>query len=440
VTATGRAAPHPSAPRRATPHLTAPRLTRPRRFARLLILVTALALAATLGGPGHGARAGGGALAAVRASALLGPASAAAAPGESRTVYFTQRLRRDLVYVSPALSRVVSPSDEAALRRAVAAMPYPTFVVVAPRFTDETDPETFSDLPTLLHDRLDRDGLYLVANEGGSELGAAAFGVRPRGDASRLSSTVLDAVPRRDGPVARVLVALDVLRSGTVPDRSVEAEEAAEDNRFWWILGFVTLATAAVVVGAASATPGARRRRAERRRRSGDAGAAREAAPPAVAPEIDRGEARREAQDAVAGLARAIAEAPAPPDRALCSYDAASHVLGRKRARAIDYVGARTLAAAGRAQLGGRDTWRPCLFDPRHGEGVRPTRWRRGGQDVSIPACADCAAAIGRGASPPVLQDRGRPYWDRDTVWARTGFGAVDDAVADVVLAGEERP
>jgi hypothetical protein len=70
---------------------------------------------------------------------------------------------------------------------------------------------------------------------------------------------------------------------------------------------------------------------------------------------------------------------------------------------------------------------------------VRPTRWRRAGQDVTIPACTDCAALLGDGKAPPVLQDRGRPYWDRDTVWARTGFGAIDDDVADIVLAGDGR-
>ncbi|CAB4921973.1 unannotated protein [freshwater metagenome] len=368
-------------------------------------------------------------------ASAVGTGTALAAPGESRVALYAERLRSDPVFVSPSLRRVVSAEDEAALRRDVAAMPYPTYVVVAPAFRDEPDLESFPDLATLLRDRLGRDGLYLVADENGSGLGADAFGVRTRGDTRGLISTVLGAVPRGDGPVARVRFALEHLRTGATATGGTVDDDASDDARFFSILGVSTLVGLVVPLGIAASTPGGRRRRAERRRARLAARDARIAAAPAVAPPVERGEARRDAQDAVAGLARAIAEADAPPDRALRTYDAASHALGREDATPMDLVGARALADAGRAQLRGA-SWRPCLFDPRHGEGDRPTRWRRDGQDAVIPACADCAALLADGKAPPVLQDRGRPYWERDTVWARTGFGAIDDDVADAVLAG----
>ena len=35
------------------------------------------------------------------------------------------------------------------------------------------------------------------------------------------------------------------------------------------------------------------------------------------------------------------------------------------------------------------------------------------------------AAAIAAGKVPDSLWDEDRPYWQRETVWARTGFGAL---------------
>jgi len=365
---------------------------------------------------------------------LLGPAGAAAAPGDPRPVYLAEQLRKDPVYVSPALARAVPADDVAELRRAVAEMPYPTFVVLAPQFSDEPDVETFNDLPNLLRDRLDRDGVYVVGDEDGIGFDVQAYGVRPRGEVNDAGRAASDSVPDEDGPAARVLAALRYLRTAETPERSISGERDSEDARFWWILGGATALGFLLPMGVAGLTPGAIERRAGRRRARADTRARREQRAPAGT-EPERGAARQAAQEAVAGLARAIAEAPDPPDAALRSYDAASHVLGRNRATPVDHVGAEALANAGRAQLQGR-SWRPCLFDPRHGEGVRPTRWRRGDQDATIPACAACAAAIADGRTPAVLQDRGRAYWDRDTVWARTGFGAIDDDVADIVLAG----
>jgi hypothetical protein len=214
----------------------------------------------------------------------------------------------------------------------------------------------------------------------------------------------------------------------------VSAERAARENRPWWFFGGAALLGLVVPLGVASATPSAvarRQARREARRARRESGTA---VPVGALP--SRAVARRDAQEAVAGLARAIAEASAPPDGALRSYEAASHVLSRRRATAIDFVGAGALAAAGQAQIRGVVGWRPCLFDPRHGEGSHPTRWRAGTDDAVIPACAACAKAISAGEAPAALLDGGRPYFERDTVWARTGFGAIDDRVADVVLTG----
>lgn len=357
-----------------------------------------------------------------------------------RPGYLAAQLQRDPVFISPSVARAAPPAQVAELRRRVRAMPYPTFVVVAPRLDEERGLDDFGDLPGLLRDRTGKDGLYLVSDEDGIGFDAEAFGVRPRGDVRRIDNVASDAVPRRDGPLARLSFALEHLRTGAPATRSVDAEEAAGDARFWWILGGTTILMLALTVGIAELLPGARARRIARRRgreRHRDA-AEREAAERSavVSTPADRGEARKQAQEASARLALEIAEAPQPPDLALRSYDAASHVLGRRGASAVDFLGAETLAQAGLVALRGGPRRRPCFFDPRHGEATRDTVWRRDGIDAKLPACDACSSAIARDVAPASLLDGDRPYWQGDGVWARTGFGALDERVADVVLAG----
>lgn len=356
------------------------------------------------------------------------------APDDSRAAYVAARLRRDPVFISPSLTRIASPAAVAALRKRVAAMPYPTYVAVLPQFTEDPDVETLSQLIPLLRDRVGRDGLYLVADGSGYGLEAAAIGVRTKGDVGRAGLVAGDGLPRGSGPLAEVDVALRHLATGYVPEFSLDEQRAAEDRLPWIVMAIATAVGFLVPVGAVLAGPKAwARRRALRDLRRQAAADAAGAAMRFDAPE--QAAARGEALDAVAGLARAIAEHPDPADRALRAYEAASHVLSRRAPDTVDLVGAATLARLGRAWL--RDpAWRPCFFDPRHGQGGRSTRWRRGGQDVTIPTCGDCAKALRRGTEPQVLGDAGRPYFERDTVWARTGFGALDDEVAEIVLAG----
>ncbi len=365
---------------------------------------------------------------------LLPGSPASAAPGDSRATQLTRELQRDPVYVSPSLSRVVSPDQVAELRRRVAAMPYPTFVAIVPQFRDEPGSRRSGDLPTVLRDRIGRDGLYLLSDGRGS-IDARAFGVQTVGDARRLGSVVLDAVPTRDGPVARVRFALDHLADGRVADRSVRAERDANDRLPWIVMAGGAAVGLVVPLGVVAALPSSRHRRAESRA----ARAADRAAGPPPDPTIDAPDAataRRDAQDAVAALSRAIDAAPAPSDDALRALEAASSVLARDDARPVDHVGAATLAVRGRRALGGDAVPAPCFFDPRHGDGDRASRWRRGRQDVVIPVCSACATALQRDRTPVSLGDRDRPYWEQDSVWARTGFGAIDERVADAVLAG----
>ena len=140
------------------------------------------------------------------------------------------------------------------------------------------------------------------------------------------------------------------------------------------------------------------------------------------------------ASDAVTRLAAAIEAAEQPADAVFDLYAAASKAAGEAQTP-IDSAGALVLAQDGVAELEGRRR-RRCFFDPGHSGPTEPTRWRLGGDEAEVPACERCVRALEAGRAPEVLGDRGRPYYERDTVWARTGFGAVDDDLAAIVLSG----
>ncbi len=130
-------------------------------------------------------------------------------------------------------------------------------------------------------------------------------------------------------------------------------------------------------------------------------------------------------------------------DRALAARDAAEPLL--ESDDVADVVGAQVLARAGsndlsRGRRGSGQALQTCFFDPRHPDGGCRASWRLGDGEVEVPCCAACEADLAAGRTPDLLRlpsRRGvRPYWERDDVWARTGFGATSDFLARDVLAG----
>lgn len=108
-----------------------------------------------------------------------------------------------------------------------------------------------------------------------------------------------------------------------------------------------------------------------------------------------------------------------------------------------DLLGVRALALTGRADLRRARrrraaAYRPCFFDPRHGTVDHAVGWRLGQGTVEVPCCRQCHTDVRAGRSPSMLHLDGRrgpePYWTRDDIWARTGFGAVTDTLARDVL------
>ena len=366
-------------------------------------------------------------LPAIVLSGALGLGTAPARADE-RVDAIAAHLRTDPVFVSSAATRSVPPAQVAALRRTVAAAPVAVFVVVAPSFGGEPGLGTLRALPDLLHDRLDRDGIYLAVDLSPSAF-AQAFGVRARIDVGRLGSAVYDDRPDA-GPGEAARYAVSLLTTGErrpVPGRGgeerVQALPVVAAGLGAGALGFVVAGWPWLAA--------LRRRRTQRAVLSPVSGDA--------APVLDHAALRDEARRSLAALSGALAAADAPPADAFDAYAAASKLLDDADGDdGLSLLAALELTRRADATLRGRPRG-PCFFDPRHDAAKTQTRWRLGGEEAQIPVCRPCARKVAKGRAPPALQDRGRPYFERDTLWARTGFGALDADLATRVLAGEAR-
>ena len=360
------------------------------------------------------------------ALALCLPATPARADPRVETI--ARALRTDPVFVSSATTRSVPPAQVVALRRAVAGAEVPVFVVVAPSFGGEPGLGTLRSLPDLLHDRLGRNGIYLAVDLGPSAY-AQAFGVEAGFGVDGLDSAVYrDRPDAGAGEAARYAVSLLTTgRRRAVPRRG--GEESVQAG---------PVVAAGVGAGALGfALAGLPWLAARRRRRQPPPAAP--AAPAAGAPALDPRALRDQARAKLAAVSGALASADAPPAAAFDAYAAASKLLeDADEDDSLGHLGALELARRADAALRGRPHT-PCFFDPCHGAAKTRTRWRLGGEEADIPACRSCARRVAKGRPPLALQDGGRPYFERDTLWARTGFGALDDDVAARVLAGEAR-
>jgi hypothetical protein len=134
----------------------------------------------------------------------------------TRAEYIAGRLARDPVFISDQVPREIGPEDAARIRAAVGRMPVPTFLTVAPHVDGDPD-RSEERLIALLHDRLGRDGVYVVTDETGIGLAALQYG----GDLPvRAAATETGfALPYNAGVVRSVERFVDNVRSGRARER-----------------------------------------------------------------------------------------------------------------------------------------------------------------------------------------------------------------------------
>ncbi|WP_133058862.1 MULTISPECIES: hypothetical protein [unclassified Nocardioides] len=154
-------------------------------------------------------------------------------------------------------------------------------------------------------------------------------------------------------------------------------------------------------------------------------------------PETLRGQARTALKRLDRRLRKGSVD-PAALDEAQGSRDAAADLV--ESDDLLDVVGALVLVTIGYAATRrGGAPYRPCFFNPLHGEGDHRAASGQGGP--TVPACRRCAADVESGTAPDALvvarRGRDRPYYEQSTVWARTGFGSLtDDLWIDVRQVG----
>jgi hypothetical protein len=360
-------------------------------------------------------------------------------------------LRADPVFVSDSVSRAVSPAEVERLREAVDAMAVPTRVVIVsgpPGNFDLRGPNP-SELPLLLAGAVDRRGLYVVADAtgGAGSVNIATVGARTRVPPDDVEHALLHDVGDESRVVTAILYALSVATTGKrtllgAGDRARDAATRRQDARNSSApedrvaIGF---GSAGILAGLVVPTVFWRRRRSREAARTRPRpprrvrGPRRPLGPPVVRePDAD---VAAQAARAIEGLASAIAAAAQPSDEAFELYSAAAKA-DREARTPIDHYGAFLLTRDAKAALKGRARPRRCFFDPGHDGPTDDTRWRLGHREAEVPACARCVRALAADRTPDTLGDRGKPYYERDTIWARTGFGAIDDELAAKVLSG----
>ena len=386
-------------------------------------------------------------------------------------------LRQDPILVHETLGAGRTASLHDQLTELAAEVPVDVYVALVntpPSVAEDAD-DTSGYLIQALHNRLEKPGLYVVATPDGA-LAVETFGIDA--DSTVLSLMVSDNVNLvharireahglDEGGATLALTAEIALR--TAADQQPEAgsdsyatmtndeidelaslpyayqseddvvEPAESRTGFIWMVGATSGVVLLLLVQQTlrRAWPGwGRRAPAKPKRRTQSA--------PTDDIETVRGRAGRELTRLATALSRAPAEVPHQEhlQQAMLARTAAEHVHGSEEM--ADVVGALVLARTGlrdveRASMPeSGEPYRCCYFNPLHGKSTTTVGWQFGDAMLRVPACDRCAGAHKRGHAPDSLTvldgHRERPYYERDDVWARTGFGSLSDEFGGAAL------
>ncbi|MFF3321219.1 hypothetical protein [Streptomyces sp. NPDC002889] len=177
---------------------------------------------------------------------LAGAAPAAAAEQPDRARMIADRLAQDPVYVDPDSAGQLDASVRQRMRKQIRDSTVPVFVVVARSNYDSRDPYEGDPeiLLSFVHDRLRRDGVYVIASEDGDRPVSQEYGVdRDAATAELLGDydTPLDvSLPRF----------VDAVVSDTAEEQYEEENgwNDDEDDREGTMPGWAALAVAATVI------------------------------------------------------------------------------------------------------------------------------------------------------------------------------------------------
>jgi hypothetical protein len=144
--------------------------------------------------------------------------------------YIAGQLARDPVFITDAAPRDITPKDAQRIRSAITRMPVPTYAAVVAETDAQRDPRGPPDrLIALLHDKLGRDGVYLVVPSSGIGVTAQQFGENLPLQAAEREVTY--SLPYNAGATRTIERFVDDIRSGQAQQRD---EKVYAKSRTGW--------------------------------------------------------------------------------------------------------------------------------------------------------------------------------------------------------------
>ncbi|MFF4277054.1 hypothetical protein [Streptomyces sp. NPDC001536] len=181
-------------------------LTLPTLFTLLALLITAFATAAP----------------AAQAAQAAGSTAQSATSTDTQAAYLAARLRTDPVYITDQLPREIPQSTAPAFAKLAQRTGVPTYVLLLP---GEAATTTGADLLDAVHDRLGKDGLYVLIDES-SVTDARAYGIKaPAEDAVTVTFYEL---PYDAGPLRSFERFADAIAQGT--EKAAARADAAREK------------------------------------------------------------------------------------------------------------------------------------------------------------------------------------------------------------------
>ena len=383
----------------------------------------------------------------------------------------SDQLGRSPLFVDPSLEDAVSDEQRRAVLRAIKAAPYPVFIALVPLTPGDRYGGKSSRFLDVIHGRLGRDGVYVTVTE--RVLNAQGYGIDEERPSLSRAITVgnFESDDFEESQVAKVQRFAEVLSAPDLAARyqrteallekrresysspsftATASDDPDEDDRSGgggWLLALGVGAAFILTLGSLLVV---------RRRHARPVPEDEPVIPARVfehARTAQAGDLREEIEQRLLAFAEVIDREDVPSSEpaqerqqhALDAYAAARRVL-QSQPKMVDLVGALVLVeqgsralAAAQAREAGRDEEPAaplCFFDPRHPGQTRPRAWERG---LTVPACAACTSHLRSDRPPETLLDAGQPWFEADSLWARTGFGVFEPDLAQRVIRGELR-